>query len=570
VSANSSLVATPKSLRIPRSRFWFTSVYLKTLRDFRVAIFGWGVGFGVLIAFTIAAYESAVSSPAAKAALIATAKAWSWYWEAVGVDTPGGYAMWKLGWMLVFPAIWGLLAGSRILRGEEERGSLDVLLALPRSRTQVVLEKVAALGTALLLIGLLVGIIAGLAGARADAGFSFGDALLFGLNVALVSAVFAALALFISQFTRERRTAAGLTGALFGFAILLNSLAHTAPDTDGLAHLSPVYYFGLSKPLIPGHGVDPVAMLVLVVMTLVPAALGVVLFLRRDVGDTISVMPASAGGAMASAAQSRELPSGDIAVRSVYARSLRTLVGPTLWWGLGLAFFGAAFTLMARQTEENLSGALKGTPYEAILNALAGGAGFGNGTLFLGLIFAELPLVFTIYALIQASTWAEDEEQGRFELLLANPQPRWGVLLARYAAFVTSLVVIAAALLVAVLLAAAQQRLPIDGRHALAAVVGILPIALLVASVGYLLAGWVRSAAVVGILGAALAASFLVELVGAIFKWPDWVVQLSIFERYGSPFTKGLDWPNVLELLAIAVVALGIAVWRFDQKDIGV
>jgi ABC-type transport system involved in multi-copper enzyme maturation permease subunit len=47
-------------------------------------------------------------------------------------------------------------------------------------------------------------------------------------------------------------------------------------------------------------------------------------------------------------------------------------------------------------------------------------------------------------------------------------------------------------------------------------------------------------------------------------------VQLSIFERYGSPFTKGLDWLNVLGLLAVAVAALGIATWRFSRKDIGV
>jgi ABC-type transport system involved in multi-copper enzyme maturation permease subunit len=67
-----------------------------------------------------------------------------------------------------------------------------------------------------------------------------------------------------------------------------------------------------------------------------------------------------------------------------------------------------------------------------------------------------------------------------------------------------------------------------------------------------------------------LAASFLVELVGAIFSWPDWVVQLSIFERYGSPFTKGFDWLNVVGLLAVAVGTLALATWRFSQKDIGV
>jgi len=176
--------------------------------------------------------------------------------------------------------------------------------------------------------------------------------------------------------------------------------------------------------------------------------------------------------------------------------------------------------------------------------------------------------VFTIYALIQASNWAEDEENGRFELLLANPHARWRVLLARYAAFVTSLLIIAAALLLAVVLAAIQQGLPLDGRKAVAAVAGMLPIALVVASVGYLLSGWLRLGAVTGVLGALLALSFLDELVGAIFKWPDWVVQLSLFERYGQPFTKGLDWSNVVALLAVAAGALAIAIWSFSLKDI--
>jgi ABC-2 type transport system permease protein len=555
-------------MRIPRSRFWFTSVYLKTLRDFRVGILGWGIGFGVVVSFTIAAYEAAVSTPAAQAALIATAKAWNWYWEAVGMDTPGGYAMWKLGVILTFPAIWGLLAGSRILRGEEERGSLDMLLSLPRSRGRAVVEKVAALGTALLLMGFLVGVLTAWGGARANAGFSFGDALLFGFNVALISAVFAAIALFISQFTHERSTAAGLTGALFGLAILLNSLAHIAPDTDGLAHLSPVYLFALSKPLIPGRGVDPVAMLALAGTSLVFTALGVALFLRRDVGATIALPQFAPSASSASAAHARELPSGDPALRSVYARSLRVLAGPTLWWGLSLAFFGAVFTLMARQTEQNIAAAFQGTPFEQIINTLTGGAAIGSGAWFLSVIFAELPLVFTIYALIQASNWAEDEENGRFELLLANPQARWRVLIARYAAFVTSLLVIAAALLLAVVLAAVQQQLPLDGGRVVAAVAGMLPIALVVASVGYLLSGWLRSGAVTGVLATLLALSFLDELVGAIFKWPDWVVQLSLFERYGTPFTKGLDWNNVIALLAVAAGALALAIWRFSQKDI--
>ena len=77
MSANKAFATPPKAMRMPRSRFWLTSVYLKTLRDFRVGILGWGIGFGVVVSFTIAAYEAAVSTPAAQAALIATAKAWN-------------------------------------------------------------------------------------------------------------------------------------------------------------------------------------------------------------------------------------------------------------------------------------------------------------------------------------------------------------------------------------------------------------------------------------------------------------------------------------------------------------
>ena len=322
----------------------------------------------------------------------------------------------------------------------------------------------AALGTALLLMGLLVGVLTAWGGARANAGFSFSDALLFGLNLALISAVFAAIALFISQFTHERGVAAGLTGALFGVAILLNSLAHIAPDTEGLAHISPVYLFALSKPLIPGHGVDPVAM----------SALAGSAWLHRAGRHALPAARCRRTSRCLSLRPRRRAPRRRTRenCRPAIPRCVQCTPAacawarPTLWWGLALAFFGAVFTLMARQTEQGIAGAFKGTPYEQIINTLTGGGEIGTGVWFLSIIFAELPLVFTIYALIQASNWAEDEENGRFELLLANPQARWRVLLARYAAFVTSLLVIAVALLLAVVLAGIQQNLPLDGAKA--------------------------------------------------------------------------------------------------------
>jgi len=559
-------VQTAYSAKLPRRARLFKSVYLKSLRDYRGGILGWGLGLGLLMTIVLSAVPSLVNTAAARQALVDTAKSFKFFWEPVAVDTPGGYALWKYGSLLAFPAIWGLLAGSRMLRGEEERGSLDVLLSLPRSRARVAFEKVAAFGAALLLMGLLIGVFTWLGGVSAKADFSFGDALLLGLDVSLVAAVFAGLAIFNSQFTTEAGPAAGFTGALFGLAILLNSLRLVAPGTEDLARLSPVYYFGLSKPIIPSYGTNPGAMLVLAGMTVVFTLAGIALFLARDVGASFRVLPAVGAE---SSARARTLPVHDPTLRSVYARSLRVLAFPTLWWAIAIGFFGAIFTLLLPQLVQNLAALFQGSGFSKVISALTGGGAVATNASFLAIIFAELPLVFTIFALIQASNWASDEEDWRYELLLATPQSRRRVMLARYAAFFTSLLIQAAVLLAAVLVSAATQNIALDFGHVIEAVGGILPIALVTGSVGYLLATWVRANAVTGILGALLAGSFAVELLSGILNWPEWTQRLSIFTLYGNPLVKGLDWGNTLALLAVAVVALGIANWRFARKDVG-
>ncbi len=82
------------------------------------------------------------------------------------------------------------MACSRLLRGEEERGSLDTLLSLPRGRGRVALEKLAAVWTALLGMGLIIALLA-FAGQDCPRGLSLAWRLLYGLNLVLVCGVFA-------------------------------------------------------------------------------------------------------------------------------------------------------------------------------------------------------------------------------------------------------------------------------------------------------------------------------------------------------------------------------------------
>ena len=154
--------------------------------------------------------------------------------EPVDVLSPGGYATWRLSMLLPMLAIWALLAVSRTTRGEEESGALDLLLSVSGSRRRIVVEKLAAIAAALVLIGALIAVLA-LAGARAThVELAPSRALLFGLNTTLFALVFGALAFVVSQFTRERRPAAGMTGILLGRRSSSRARAALSQAANGL------------------------------------------------------------------------------------------------------------------------------------------------------------------------------------------------------------------------------------------------------------------------------------------------------------------------------------------------
>ena len=189
------------------------SIFLKTLRDYRVAILGWGIGMGLVVISPMASVAALVTTPQAREQLVSLAASFAWNADPIKVDTIGGYATFKIGFFVFLIVIWPLLVGSRMLRGEEDRGSMDVLLSLPRPRLNVALEKLAAMWTALFAMAVLIGLLAFAGGAKFGADFGLGGGLLYGLNLALICAVFGSLALLISQFTQERGPAAGSTAS---------------------------------------------------------------------------------------------------------------------------------------------------------------------------------------------------------------------------------------------------------------------------------------------------------------------------------------------------------------------
>jgi ABC-2 type transport system permease protein len=549
---------------------WFRSVFLKTLRDYRVAISGWGVGMGLVIVSPMASVATLISTPQQRAALASLAAQFAWNADPVKADTVGGYAVFKIGIFVFIACIWPLLAASRMLRGEEDRGSLDILLSAPRSRMTVALQKVAAMWTALLLIGLISGALAYLGGVGFKADFTLTDGLLWGLDLSLICMVIGSIALLISQFTHERGPASGATGALLLVFIVVDMFHRVIPGTDWLSRWSPIYYYDLSKPLIPSYGTSWGGLLILLGLAAALTGGAIWLFIRRDVGDVVQ-LPWNLRLSR-TPNPSKALPVRDWSLRSVYTRSLGMIATATFWWTLGFAAFAAWMVVAVHQLADKMNALFAGGPGSLAVQVLhnIGGGTTGLNALLLGAMFELMPVLLMAFAVTQVNRWSADEDEGRLEMVLAAPQPRALVLLGRFAALATATVVVGVVTLATAWAASSIGGVALDSTNLAEATLGMIPLGLLIAAIGYLASGWLRSAADTGLISFVLAAWFFISFVGPDLKWPDATLRLSAFYYYGTPLLHGLQFGDIAVVVVVAAGVLALATLRFMRKDIAV
>jgi ABC-2 type transport system permease protein len=544
------------------------SIFLRTLRSFRTAILGWGLGLGLLMLVVVKAFDTAIGpmSATVKAQFVLAFQSVGWLWDyPSAVISPGGYTTAKYGSFMALVAIWALLAGTRITRGEEESGQLDMLLSLPRSRARVLAEKLGALFVALLIIGEVIGFFAYLGVVNSKyPRFSLADGLMQGLMITLLAASFAGISVFLSQFTRHRAAAAGITGALLALAFVLNSISLVAPQLEWVGRLSPIYYFRISKPLIADYGMNWGAAAVLAAFALVFAGAGAALFLRRDVGSAVAVAPA--GGRFAPRLPAAQ---GGWSLRSFAARAAAIELPATFWWAVSLGVFYLAFTQVTRKLQLNLVDSFKGTIYESIFKSMAGGQSPSGNAFFLSVLLAYIPLVIAAMAVTQVNRWERAEAEGQLDLVLATPLTRAAAILTRIVAAMVGIVLVLAVTYGAILLAAAIAGLTLDAGRLAEATLGAAPWGFVVLAVGYLLATWLRRGLLVTVLSLALAISYGIQIAAPAAGWPDGTQNISLFYHFGSPILTGLDWSAFAVISGIALVCIALAVWRFAIKDIG-
>jgi polyether ionophore transport system permease protein len=540
----------------------FRTIWSKTLRDYRVPILSFGFGLALLMVAGLAG-----ATPALRDAYASIAQSLRFLGDPFATQTPEGYATTRYLELFVplLLSIWAILAGARMLRGEEERGTLDVLLATPQPRTRVILEKLLALVIALLLVALLMalGTIAG--ESRTDTQVNVVRALLTALNVSLLAFFFATVALLFSQFTSSRGAAVGLTSGLMVLAILLDGTGRTVSGA-WVQYLSPFYYYNLNRPLISSFNDAPAAALLLLGLSLLFAAISVALFVRRDSGRPAFAWQRNHTNDKLQVERSLKKAERDVSVRSISLRALSAQAWVSFWWLFGIVAWCAFLVLLIPSAQEPLKKALAQSPN---LAKIYSASIIGTNAGFLSvLVFGLGILLVVIFAMTLALTWASDLENGRLELLLGTPTSRQRMLLERFGAVLLMVLLASVFAWLATVVAAQIANLSIDQGHVIIASFSMLPLALIIVGLVYALAGRLRYGAVLGIVTAYIALAFLAEFLKSLLNLPDWLLSFSIFHLYGSPMTDGINWGAFLGMTSVALVLLLIGLIQFRNVDV--
>lgn len=501
-------------------------------------------GMSALVVATYAeVIGSAPGGAAALAALTGNPAIRTLFGEPVALDDPGGFTVWRTGTVLaVLVAVWAALSVTRILRGEEDAGRWDLLLA-----GRVPVRTVVAAHLAVL-VGVVAAIGAAVTLALIATGTAPGGAAVHGASLALIGAVAVGTGGVSSQVLPDRGRAAAAAVALLLSGLLARMVADGVPALEWLHWLSPFGLAALARPYDTDR-ILPLLVLGAAAVTLLAGAAA--LASRRDLYDA----PLGTGGPR---------PPRTRLLGSLPAFAIRRLLRPLAGWAVGVA----AFFLLIGVIAKSMTTFLTDNPLFAELAARAGFAELGSVEGYAATLFALLAVPVGGFVCSRIAGLARAESARHLDLLLAAPRTRRHLLGAETAAATAGAVVLTVTAGLATWVGTTIVGAPLTVGAALAGALNTLPVAALGLGAAILAIGRAPTLVVaIGMLPAA--GGFVLDVIADSVGAPAWVSTLSPYDHLAAVPVDPPDPVATAAMLAIAVAFAVIGTYSHTRRDIG-
>ncbi|GAA4955444.1 ABC transporter permease [Actinoplanes utahensis] len=499
-----------------------------------------------LTALVAATYGRVMADPAAVGSMQALAgnpAIRTLFGEPAGLDTAGGFTVWRVGTFLaVLLGTWAILATTRITRGEEDTGRWDMLLAGRLPLRAVLARHLAAVAIVPVAAG------TGIAAVLVASGTPARGALVHGAGTALLGLFFVAVAACTAQILPARAPATGLAVAVLGSGLLARMVGDGVTELGRLRWLSPFGLLALSGPYLQDRVLP---LLLLLAATLVVTAAALAAAGRREVR-----------GGLVTFASGRDARLTLLAGVETFA--VRRVLRPLTGWTIGVG----AYYLLIGLTAVSITGFLAGNPALADGAAEAGFAEVGSVAGLTATLFAILAMPAGGFIAVRMGAFVTAETDRLLVTLAAGPVSRTRLIGAEITATTGAAVTLVTAAGLATWAGVTVTGGDLSLAGALSGVWNILPIVLLSLGAAVFAAGWApRLVSLIG--GLPATGGFLLLVIADSVAAPGGVRDLSPFAHLAPVPLSEPAWTasTVMLVAAAALTVVGVAGYR--RRDLG-
>ena len=507
----------------------------------------WGLVFGLYVIATIEGYVKGFPTHSQRLQLVHSLQSFSILLGPLRqADTVAGFTAWRvLTAAAIISAIWGLLTSTGLLRGEEDAGRWELLLAGQTTKRWAAAQALLGLGGAFATLFGVTALFTVLAGRLPAAHFSPGGSLLFSLALVSGGAMFLAIGALTSQLSATRGQAAMIGAGVLGVSYVVRMLADSSSALAWLRWLTPL---GWIEELRPMADPQPIALAPIVGLVLACGGITILLAGRRDLNG--SILHESEGKL------------GDTRWLSGPTSLALRLERPTaLAWLVGIVGFSILLGSVARSSAGVFSSSPAFTAALGRLGVRAATEGYLSFALFL------VDVLIAVLAATQIGAIRDEEAAGRLDNLVVRPVRRAMWFGGRL--FVSMWVVILAGLA-----AGLATWIGATTHHTYAPLAGLLAAGINASIPGLFVLG--AGAFVLGVRRrfssaaayAVVAWSFLVDLLGSFIKGYDWLRDSSVFTHIKLAPAVNHDWGTAGVIVALGIVMAALGALAFQKRDI--
>ena len=526
-------------------------IYWLTARQAVRSALGWGLIFGLSVATSAVGYADAYKTAASRAAF---AKAFgsnagldAITGPAVQIQTVAGYTVWKtLAFLSVLACVWGLTISTRLLRGEEEAGRMEVLLSGAYTKRRAARQIITGLATGAAVLFIVTALFAVDVGRVHSVGIPATSMVYFACAAVAGAAMFLALGSLLAEIAATRRQAATYGGAIIAMSYALRMVADSGSGLSWLRWTTPLGWIEELQPLTAPR---PLALLPICVTTASAVLWALRIAQRRDLGASVLRDRSSATARMA-------LLSGPLGL------TIRLLRWTILGWMLVVSATALLLGFVAKQAGASLSS----TP--SIQRALAAlGMHRAGASTYLGVAFLIVAVYIAFVGASSVVTMRAEEADTLVETFLVRSVSRW-----RWFAVRSSVMTVAVALCGGVAglfawLGVVSTHAGVSASALAEAGWNVVPPALCLVGIS-LLAFGVAPRSTPFVAYGVLLWSFLVELFGEALKLSHWIIDTSLFHQMAPAPAVAPDWTSSTALVAVAVATSLVGAVAFARRDL--